>query len=304
MPKAKEWISAFRLRTLFLAMAAVVMGSGLALHKGSFSTTIFFLAFLLSVSIQILSNLANDLGDFQKGADTTGRRQGPTRAVQSGKISTGEMKRAIAIFSVICIITGLLLVMNIMVYIHWSAAVILIALGGASILSAIFYTLGKHAYGYKGWGDLFAFIFFGPVPVIGVYYFHTHSLDFLPVLPAVGLGLISTMTLNINNIRDIENDKASGKITLAVKLGAGNAKVYHTTLTVASLFCFILYNRLYGLYESSTWYSDIYVIVFLFLFKINYDVYRKSGKALDPCLKLTSFSGFLLALLFSICINI
>lgn len=301
MATVKDWISAFRLRTLFLAVATVVLGSGLALHEGSFSMTTFVLTFVLAVSIQILANLANDLGDFQKGTDTTGRRQGPARAVQSGKISPREMKSAIVIFSAICIITGLSLILNIIAHIPRSSAAILIGLGGASILAALFYTLGKHAYGYKGWGDLFAFVFFGPVPVIGTYFLHTHTFGFQPVLPAIGMGLISTMILNINNMRDIENDRASGKITLAVKLGINRAKMYHAGLTLTSFLCFLGYN---SLYEPSPWYRFLYLLVFLFLFRILANVYRKSGEALDPYLKLTSLSGFLQALLFSVCINI
>ncbi len=301
MATVKDWISAFRLRTLFLAVATVVLGSGLALHEGNFSIIIFVLTLLLAVSIQILANLANDLGDFQKGTDTTGRRQGPARTLQSGKISPRAMKSAIVVFSAICVITGLSLIFNIIAFIPHASVAILIGIGGASILAALFYTLGKHAYGYKGWGDLLAFIFFGPVPVIGTYFLHTHILSFKPVMPALGIGLVSAMILNINNMRDIENDRASGKITLAVKLGIRRAKMYHAGLTFASLLCFFGYN---SIYEPSPWFRHLYLLVFLFLFRILDDVRRKEGEALDPYLKFTSLSGFLLALLFTICINL
>jgi 1,4-dihydroxy-2-naphthoate octaprenyltransferase len=296
MTSIQNWISAFRLRTLFLAAATVVAGSGLALHEGRFSATVFLLSLLLAVSIQILANLANDLGDFQKGTDTTGRRQGPTRALQSGKISPREMKRAIAAVLTVCIVAGLSLVINIPL----PAAAALIGLGAISLLAALFYTLGRHAYGYKGWGDLAAFIFFGPVPVAGVYFLHTHALDFRPLLPSAGIGLISAMILNINNMRDAENDRASGKHTLAVKLGARRAKLYHAGLTLASFLCFLGYNVLY----EPLWYRNLYLPVFLLLFKILDDVRRKSGQALDPCLKLTALSGFLLAIAFAACINL
>ncbi len=300
MATLKNWISAFRLRTLFLAVATVILGSGLAFHDGHFSLATFILAFLLAIAIQILANLANDLGDFQKGTDTTGHRQGPTRAVQGGKISPKQMKGAIGTFSIICIVTGLSLVFNAIAHISRSSAVILIGAGAASILAALFYTLGKRAYGYKGWGDLFAFFFFGPVPVIGTYFLHTHAFDFQPVLPAIGMGIISTLILNINNMRDIDNDRASGKVTVAVKLGLNRARMYHAILTFASFLCFLAYNRLY---EPSPWYRYLYLLVFLFLFNILTNVYRKSGKALDPYLRLTSLSGFFIALLFAACIN-
>nr|MBF6628146.1 1,4-dihydroxy-2-naphthoate octaprenyltransferase [Proteiniphilum sp.] len=249
---------------------------------------------------QILANLANDLGDYLKGTDTTGFRQGPGRAVQSGMISQSEMKGAILLFIIICILLGLALVRNMAKQTDWPSAVILILVGGCSILAALFYTLGGNAYGYRGWGDLFAFLFFGPVPVIGTWFLHTHTLGVQPLLPAISLGLISTMILNVNNMRDIENDRASGKITIAVKLGLKQAKIYHTLMTLTSFICFALYNILY---EPAPWYRYAYLIVFLLPFGILYQIRNRSGHQLDPYLKLTSLSGFLLAVAFAICIN-
>ena len=298
--RLKQWVHAFRLRTLFLAIATVIMASGMAWRAGEFSITTFILAFLLAVSIQILANLANDLGDYLKGTDTTGFRQGPGRAVQSGMISQSEMKGAILLFIIICILLGLALVLNMAKQTDWPSAVILILVGGCSILAALFYTLGGNAYGYRGWGDLFAFLFFGPVPVIGTWFLHTHTLGVQPLLPAISLGLISTMILNVNNMRDIENDRASGKITIAVKLGLKQAKIYHMLMTLTSFICFALYNILY---EPAPWYRYAYLIVFLLPFGILYQIRNRSGHQLDPYLKLTSLSGFLLAVAFAICIN-
>ena len=298
--RLKQWVHAFRLRTLFLAIATVIMASGMAWRAGEFSITTFILAFLLALSIQILANLANDLGDYLKGTDTTGFRQGPGRAVQSGMISQSEMKGAILLFIIICILLGLALVLNMAKQTDWPSAVILILVGGCSILAALFYTLGGNAYGYRGWGDLFAFLFFGPVPVIGTWFLHTHTLTVQPLLPAVSLGLISTMILNVNNMRDIENDRASGKITIAVKLGLKQAKIYHMLMTLTSFICFALYNILY---EPAPWYRYAYLIVFLLPFGILYQIRNRSGHQLDPYLKLTSLSGFLLAVAFAICIN-
>ena len=298
--RLKQWVHAFRLRTLFLAIATVIMASGMAWRAGAFNLTTFILAFLLALTIQILANLANDLGDYLKGTDTTGFRQGPGRAVQSGMISQSEMKGAILLFIIICILLGLALVLNMAKQTDWPSAVILILVGGCSILAALFYTLGGNAYGYRGWGDLFAFLFFGPVPVIGTWFLHTHTLGVQPLLPAISLGLISTMILNVNNMRDIENDRASGKITIAVKLGLKQAKIYHTLMTLTSFICFALYNILY---EPAPWYRYAYLIVFLLPFGILYQIRNRSGHQLDPYLKLTSLSGFLLAVAFAICIN-
>src|SRR5690554_4870491 len=276
------------------------MASGMAWRAGAFNLTTFILAFLLALTIQILANLANDLGDYLKGTDTTGFRQGPGRAVQSGMISQSEMKGAILLFIIICILLGLALVLNMAKQTDWPSAVILILVGGCSILAALFYTLGGNAYGYRGWGDLFAFLFFGPVPVIGTWFLHTHTLGVQPLLPAISLGLISTMILNVNNMRDIENDRASGKITIAVKLGLKQAKIYHTLMTLTSFICFALYNILY---EPAPWYRYAYLIVLLLPFGILYQIRNRSGHQLDPYLKLTSLSGFLLAVAFAICIN-
>jgi 1,4-dihydroxy-2-naphthoate octaprenyltransferase len=161
--------------------------------------------------------------------------------------------------------------------------------------------MGKHAYGYRGWGDIFAFLFFGPVPVIGTYYLHTNSLDFVSVLPAISIGVISTMILNINNMRDIENDRKSGKTTIAVKLGLKRAKIYHSILTFISFFGFLAFNNIF---EPQPWYRYIYLFFFLLLFKMLREIRFKSGHELDSYLKTTSLSGLLIAISFVICINI
>ncbi len=273
----------------------------MAWHDGKFSLHTFVWALLLAVSIQILSNLANDLGDYEKGTDTSGKRQGPPRATQSGKITPERMKTAIGVFTLLTLALGITLTLTANVHIGWIGLTVLLATGLLGILAALFYTLGKHAYGYRGWGDFFAFLFFGPVPVIGTYFLHTGSLDFHPVLPAVGLGLISAMTLNINNMRDIDNDRASGKKTIVVWLGLQNARFYHTLLTFGMFTCFIGYSYIY---EPASWYRYLYVVVFLFQFHILTQVRKKTGRELDPYLRLTSASGFLLAVIFSICITV
>ena len=295
----KNWISAARPRTLFLAVASVILGTGLAWHEGAFNGRTFLFTLLLAVSIQILSNFANDLGDYEKGTDTTGKRQGPTRAMQSGNISRKQMKIAIGAMIFFSAMNG---IMAVFLSLGISAeAFVMLGIGLLCILSALFYTMGKHAYGYKGWGDFFAFFFFGPVPVIGTYFLHTRSFDIQAVLPAIGLGLISSMVLNINNMRDIDNDRASGKITLAARLGLKNAKFYHTLLTFTMFACFIGYNRFF---EPLPWYRYAYVLVFLLPFKILIDIHAKKQRALDPYLKFTALTGFLLAITFSISINI
>lgn len=288
-----SWIHAFRLRTLFLAVASVILGSGLALFAGSFVLHTFLLALLLAVTLQILANLANDLGDYTKGTDITGKREGPVRALQGGEITPKAMKRAVAINILISIGIGFLLIFTAPHVERGSATIILILVGGASILAALLYTIGRHAYGYRGWGDFFAFVFFGPVPVIGTYFLHTGSFNSIPLLPAIGMGLISSMILNVNNMRDIENDRLSDKQTIAVKLGLKGARLYHCTMTMATIFCFVAFNLLY--LPATPW-RYIYLLIFIKLFAILYAIYHCEGRDLDPYLKETSLTGLLLSL--------
>lgn len=301
MSNIKNWISAFRIRTLFLAIAGVILGTGIAIHSGSFSLSTFALALLLAVSIQILSNLSNDLGDYLKGTDMTGKREGPARAVQSGNITPTQMKTGIILNTLFVIIVGLTLVFSSISNFTDISLYIILGIGVISILSALFYTLGRYAYGYVGWGDFFAFFFFGPVAVIGTFFLHTNSFSLQSILPSIGLGLISTMILNVNNMRDIKNDLSSGKITVASKMGLRNAKIYHLTMTLGVFATFLTYSTIYA---SQPWYRYVYTVVFIFQVKILLNIWNKSDKALDPYLKHTSITGLALSILFSLCINI
>ncbi|MFD1550649.1 1,4-dihydroxy-2-naphthoate octaprenyltransferase [Putridiphycobacter roseus] len=236
----KNWISAFRLRTLPLALSTVLMGNALAVFKGAFNPTIFWLTILTTLLLQILSNLANDYGDGIKGTDNVDR-VGPKRAIQSGAISPKQMKTAVIIFALLSLLSGigLLLValkMDLMLFIFF-------LLGIAAIGAAIKYTVGKSAYGYQGLGDLFVFIFFGLVGVLGAYYLQVKTIDYWMALPAIAIGAFSAAVLNLNNMRDIENDGKVGKNTLVVKLGLKHAKKYHYTLFLLAyiaIFTFVM----------------------------------------------------------------
>ncbi|MDR1518254.1 MAG: 1,4-dihydroxy-2-naphthoate octaprenyltransferase, partial [Dysgonamonadaceae bacterium] len=184
----RHWISAFRPRTLFLAAASVILGSGLAWQAGKFQAAIFALALLLALLMQTLANLANDLGDYQHGTDVTGNRAGPERAVQSGRISEKQMRTAVGVVVAISVLTGGALLVLATKNLSWAYLSALLLLGVLSILAALFYTLGKKPYGYYGLGDFAAFFFFGPVPVVGTYLLHGHLFDFQPILPSIGLG--------------------------------------------------------------------------------------------------------------------
>lgn len=301
MASLKSWVSALRPRTLFLAVACAICGNGMAYYTGKFSTTVCILTILTATFLQLMSNMANDLGDYQHGTDITGHRAGPTRTVQSGAISPKEMKTGIAVAMLFSMIIGGLLIYQALLFIDIIYIVLFLVLGFFSIWAAIKYTAGHNPYGYRGLGDIFAFLFFGPVAVVGTYFLHVHTMTFQPWLPAVGIGLFTAAVLNVNNMRDMENDRVSGKITLAIKLGNAGSKFYHAVLTFGGILCFIVYNIIY----LNEWHQYLYLIASVLFLKILWGIYRtKDNKRLDPYLKQTSIATFLLSVAFAICINL
>jgi 1,4-dihydroxy-2-naphthoate octaprenyltransferase len=236
--KITVWLKAFRLRTLPLAMSCTVLGSFLANASGSFRWIILILALLTTLFLQILSNLANDYGDTLHGVDNE-KRIGPDRVTQKGWVSKKQMLFVIILFATLALVSGSFLIL---IGLTSTLQVILFyLLGLASIFAAITYTIGKNPYGYIGFGDLFVFLFFGILGVSGTYYLHTHTFDFWIILPASALGLLSSAVLNLNNMRDIENDTLSGKKTLVVRIGAKAAKYYHVVLISLSMLLSIIY---------------------------------------------------------------
>ena len=301
MASFKSWVSALRPRTLFLAVAAAICANGMAYSTGKFSTMVCLLTILTATFLQLMSNMANDLGDFQHGTDITGNRAGPTRTVQSGAITPGEMKKGIAIAMFLCMLTGVLLIYQALQFIHFGYIILFLILGALSIWAAIKYTAGKNPYGYRGLGDIFAFLFFGPVAVVGTFFLHIHTMTFQPWLPAIGIGLFTAAVLNVNNMRDMANDRVSGKMTLAIKLGESGSKLYHAILTFGGIICFVIYNILY----LNEWYQYLYLIASLLFIKILAGIYgTKDNKKLDPYLKQTSIATFILSIVFIICINL
>lgn len=238
--KMKAWISAFRPKTLPLAAASILWGSLLAYQNGKFSLPITLLALATAFSLQILSNLANDYGDFKKGTDNN-KRLGPQRALQSGSLTEKSVLNSIWFFSILSLIFGLLLLYFAFEIFNW-AFLLMFLLGLAAIWAAIKYTAGKNPYGYSALGDLSVFIFFGLIGVVGTYYLHTGNIhDTYVWLPAITCGALATGVLNINNTRDIKNDIANNKITLAGKLGRKNALLYQMALLIIAGFSFSWY---------------------------------------------------------------
>ena len=218
-----------RLRTLPLSISGIIVGSALAYSYGSWDAFIFSSAISTTVLFQILSNLANDFGDSQKGTDND-QRLGPDRAVQSGAISLLQMKIAVGLVSLLSLLSASLLIFLSSHLLSPSAIWIYFGLSVISIVAAITYTVGKSAYGYFGLGDVMVFLFFGFLSIIGVFGLYGEPFRMILILPAITIGLWSAAVLNLNNMRDIDNDRNSEKRTLVVFLGAINAKYYHLFL--------------------------------------------------------------------------
>lgn len=294
----KVWVEAARLRTLPLSISGIIVGSFAAYHKVGDKCqfwTIFIFAILTTLCFQILSNFANDYGDGVKGTDND-KRVGPKRAIQSGAITKQQMKKAIIVTSILSMIVALILIYISFGKDNFLYSVVFFILGLASVAAAIKYTVGKSAYGYRGLGDLFVFLFFGLLSVIGSNFLYTMQIDYLTILPAITVGLLSVGVLNLNNMRDIENDIASGKNTIVVKMGAKNAKTYHISMIIIAFICLLAFGYIQNILIFP------FTVVFLLLFaphlkRVN-DV--KEPKAYDPELKVVALGTFLLSLVTAI----
>jgi len=296
MKRISSWINAARLRTLPLSVSGILVGSSIAAYEGHFNLAIFSLALGTTLGLQILSNFANDYGDGVKGTDNEDRI-GPARAIQSGLITQKDMLQAMIITAAATLLLAVLLIYASFGSEKLLSALIFFLLGVAAIIAAIKYTVGNSAYGYKGMGDIFVFIFFGLVAVYGSYYLYSHDHELVSVFPAVSMGLLSVAVLNLNNLRDRISDKKAGKITLVVKMGDKRAKNYHYTLILGALFCLFVYSAL----TSSELNDFIYILAFIpLIFHLKRVVTNDDPKTLDPELKIVALSTFGIALLFAL----
>ena len=301
MAQFKTWIKAARPRTVLLSFSGVLLGSFLAFDQlkplsPSKDRPYFVILFaaLTAILLQILSNLANDYGDFEKGTDGA-KRVGPQREMQSGAITEQEMKRGLAFTAGLCLISGALLIF-VFSGLTWQELAVFAALGIGAVLAALLYTLGKHPYGYRGLGDLFCFLFFGLAAVAGTYYLATKSLDISVVLPASAMGFLSNAVLNINNMRDYENDKASGKNSLVVKLGLKKAFVYHCLLIGGAFICLTVYLVLH----QAAWYSYLFLLLANLFIKDLIAINKTKPELLDPFLGRQVKHSFLLVVVYGI----
>lgn len=292
MSKTNAWINAMRLRTLPLSLSGIIAGSAIAYYQGFWDGKIFGLAMLTTVLFQILSNLANDYGDGVKGTDNE-NRVGPERMVQSGTISEKGMKHAVILFSIFSgVSAGFLIyfgVQNMPISSIWIYAILALL----SIGAAITYTVGKKAYGYHGFGDVMVFIFFGLVSVLGIYSLFTKTFIWDNLYLAVCIGLLSTAVLNLNNMRDFENDSKSEKNTLVVKMGPNSAKLYHALLII---FALISLGIFLGQYHEPLLFFVMLpgVILLIHLRKV---MKTTDPKKYDPELKKVALSTFAISVL-------
>jgi len=234
MSKTRAWISAMRLRTLPLSLSGIILGSSVAHFNGYWNITIFTLALVTTIFFQVLSNFANDLGDGLKGTDNEDRI-GPKRAVQSGEISPKNMKIAVIFTSILSFISAGLLIYFSVQNMNLATVWFYIGLTIASVIAAISYTIGRNAYGYHGLGDLMVLFFFGGVSVLGVYSLYAPHFISENILLSIFVGLLSVAVLNLNNMRDFENDLKAKKNTLVVKMGPNSAKIYHALLVITAI---------------------------------------------------------------------
>ena len=294
-----KWINAFQLRTLPLAFSCIIMGSGLAMANGQFNITVFMLALVTTLFLQILSNLANDYGDFVKGTDNV-ERVGPDRTMQSGLINKDEMIKAMWVIALLCSIFGVWLIYEGTLGLALTKGLLFAILGLTAMGAAVKYTMGKNPYGYAGLGDVFVFLFFGWIGVVGSYFLHTHSFRWELLLPASAIGLFTTAVLNINNMRDHEADAKSGKNTLVVRIGLEKAKGYHQALVYGGILLGLAY-----VIPSKQYTHYLFLITFpLFFGALNEIKCRSDFQNFDPFLKKQAIGTFVFSILFVVGMNL
>ncbi len=302
----KHWIEAARVRTLPLSVSGILVGSFYAMSQGIFNWKIVILALSTTLGLQILSNFANDYGDGVKGTDNEDRI-GPKRAIQSGLITPGAMRYAIFITAFLTLVSAMLLIYVSFKGKYFLYSIIFFVLGILAIASAIRYTVGKNPYGYRGLGDVFVFTFFGLVSTFGVYFMFAKQIDWLLFLPATAIGLLSVGVLNLNNMRDEESDRKSGKNTIVVKNGGAWAKKYHYFLIITAMLLMLAFALIFDFSyrdpNPGRFNFDLYfflIAYFPIIAHLKRVAKNKEHKLLDPELKKLALSTFLLSVLLSL----
>jgi 1,4-dihydroxy-2-naphthoate octaprenyltransferase len=219
------WLLAVRPKTLPAAISPVLVGCAVAWAEGGFDLVAAIAAFAVALLLQIGANLANDVADFRRGADTQDR-VGPLRVTQGGLIAPRQMVIATSAVLIAAAVPGL--------YLVWRSGPVLAVLGLLAIAAAVTYTAGPKPFGYLGLGELFVFVFFGPVAVAGTAFVMTQHITRLALLASISMGCLVTAILVVNNLRDIDTDRIAGKRTLAVRIGRGASRWEYTALVAVA----------------------------------------------------------------------
>ena len=294
--KLKASLESMRLRTLPLSMAGVLLGILLAVADWKVDLWTAVLIVITTVCLQILSNLSNELGDVLRGTDTA-ERQGPQYGLNSGEMTVRDMKVLIGIFVGLCIVFGTAMTWRAFGTLWGMTPTLVLMLGAAAIMGAMKYTLGHNPYGYRAKGDIYVFLFFGLVAVMGAYFVCTKGvgLHWKLLLPAAGVGCFSVGVLNVNNIRDMKTD-AANRVTVAIKLGAHRARIYQTVLICLGWACMAAYCLLCW----PSWWHWLWVLTLPLYVLHLHGVWTREDRALDPMLPLLVLSTFALCLLMGI----
>jgi 1,4-dihydroxy-2-naphthoate octaprenyltransferase len=291
MNKFQAAIKSMRLRTLPLSTGGVLLGILLATADFRVDVWVAVLIVLTTVNLQILSNLSNELGDVLHGTDTADRK-GPQYGLNGGVLTIGEMKVLIGVFVGLCIVFGTAMTLLSFGTLWDMTSILVLLLGAGAIMGAMKYTLGRNPYGYRGLGDVYVFLFFGLVAVLGAYFVASHTLFWRLLLPGAAVGCFSIGVLNVNNIRDMETD-AANRVTVAIRLGEHKAKIYQTVMIVLGWVFMLAYCQL----RFFSWWHYLFVLTLpLFILHVR-GVWKRTGKALDPMLPLLVMSTFLFCLL-------
>ena len=291
-PKFRSAIRSFRLRTLPLSLAGVILGAMLASSEFKVSVIVIVFLLLTTIFLQILSNLSNELGDVLNGTDTPDR-QGPEYGIAEGGLSVNDMKRLISVIATLCALSGCAMIWTSFGTLFSLRSAGLLVLGALAIIAAMRYTLGPSPYGYRGLGDIAVFIFFGLVSVLGGFYVCAHTISSpLLALPAAAVGLFSVGVLNVNNIRDMKTDSAN-RVTVAIRLGLRGSRIYQTVLISAGWILLVVFA---ALYKPSPWHFLFLAVLPLHFIHLK-GIWTKTDRALDPMLPLLVMSTFILCLI-------
>ncbi|MCQ2146399.1 MAG: 1,4-dihydroxy-2-naphthoate octaprenyltransferase [Bacteroidales bacterium] len=293
MSKLGASVKSMRLRTLPLSLSGILMGVFLAAadYKVNYLTVVFLI--LTAICLQILSNLSNELGDTLRGTDNADKRQGMHYSLMDGGLTIPDMKKLIGLFIVLSCIMGLLMIRFSFGTLLSLEAILFVLLGGAAINAARSYTLGRNPYGYNAMGDVYVFIFFGIITVLGGYFLCAHEIPaWKLLLPAISIGCFSVAVLNVNNIRDMKTD-ALTRETVAIKLGEKNAKIYQSALIVIGWICMLVFC---SLKIFDIWHYLFVLTMPLFILHIK-GVWARTDKDLDPMLPLLVMSTFAFSIL-------